>query len=113
MNCRRVWGRCVHIIMRVWLCVSYSIKLQLVKPLLDLMNDEMVQVKDSAAWTIGRVCERCPGVLLNEQYLEPLLVSLLASLQGEPRVAVNACWVSKVRIASHTSWTSNVLIYLS
>ncbi len=56
------------------------------------MGDEMVQVKDSAAWTIGRVCERCPAAVLNETYLKPLLEALLQSLEGETRVAVNACW---------------------
>ena len=55
------------------------------------MKDEMVQVKDSAAWTIGRVCEHCPAVVLNE-HLGPLLEALLLCLEGEPRVAVNACW---------------------
>ena len=58
------------------------------------MGDEMVQVKDSAAWTIGRVCERCPSALLTETRIRPLLEALFVSLDGEPRVAVNACWVS-------------------
>lgn len=56
------------------------------------MKDEMVQVKDSAAWTIGRVCERCPSAVLSETHLTSLLEALLTSLEGEPRVAVNACW---------------------
>lgn len=60
-------------------------------PLIALMSDEVVQVKDSAAWTIGRVCEHCPTVVLNE-HLGPLLEALLRCLEGEPRVAVNACW---------------------
>lgn len=67
-------------------------------PLISLMGDVTVQVKDSAAWTIGRVCERCPSCLLNEVYLPPLLSALVLSLLGEPRVAVNACWVSKLHI---------------
>ncbi len=53
----------------------------------------MVQVKDSAAWAIGRVCERCPNVLLNEQCLPTLLTILVGSLSFEPRVAINVCWV--------------------
>lgn len=59
-----------------------------------MVNDEMVQVRDSAAWTIGRVCERCPGALLNDKYLMPLLEALLLCLGAEPRVAGNTCWVS-------------------
>lgn len=65
-------------------------------PLITLMrNDETVQVRDSAAWTIGRVCERCPDAVLTDKTLGPLLEALLESLDGEPRVAVNACWVSE------------------
>ena len=59
------------------------------------MNDEMVQVRDSVAWTIGRVCEHCPKALLQETYLSPLLGRLLELLAKEVRVAVNACWVGK------------------
>ena len=65
------------------------------------MDDEMVQVKDSAAWTVGRVCERCPAALLNDQYLLPLLQALIRGLEGEPRVAVNACWVSQCSPTLH------------
>lgn len=59
-----------------------------------MANDTMVQVKDSAAWTLGRVCERCPAAILNDRYLLPLLNALVLSLDGEARVAVNTCWVS-------------------
>lgn len=69
-------------------------QLNLVAPLITLMGDEMVQVKDTSAWTIGRVCEQCPNVLLNDKYLLPLLNVLTNSLTAEPRVAVNVCWVS-------------------
>ena len=53
----------------------------------------MVQVRDSAAWTIGRVCEQVPAAVLTEEYLIKLLQALAAGLQGEPRVATNVCWV--------------------
>lgn len=59
-----------------------------------MASDAMVQVKDSAAWTLGRVCERCPAAILNDVYLLPLLKALALSLDGEARVAVNTCWVS-------------------
>lgn len=57
------------------------------------MNDEMVQVRDSVAWTIGRVCEHCPKALLQPTYLPLLLERLLGLLDKEVRVAVNSCWV--------------------
>ena len=57
------------------------------------MDDSNIQVKDSAAWTLGRVCEHVPEAVLNEQYLLPLLKALVGGLKGEPRVATNVCWV--------------------
>ena len=57
------------------------------------MDDPNIQVKDSAAWTLGRVCEHVPEAVLNEQYLLPLLKALVGGLKGEPRVATNVCWV--------------------
>lgn len=62
-------------------------------PLVSLMSDEMVQVRDSVAWTIGRVCEHSPKALLQEKYLIALLHSFTLALGGELRVAVNVCWV--------------------
>ena len=67
---------------------------QLMEPLIALMTDSTVQVRDSAAWTIGRICEQVPLAVLNEQYLLKLLEALAIGLQGEPRVATNVCWVS-------------------
>lgn len=67
---------------------------QVIGSLIALMDDANIQVKDSAAWTLGRVCEHVPEVVLNEQYLLPLLKALVGGLKGEPRVATNVCWVS-------------------
>ena len=67
---------------------------QIINTLLDLMSDSVVQVSDSAAWTVGRVCEHSPSTVLNEQYLYKLLQKLTEGLAGEPRVATNVCWVS-------------------
>ena len=66
---------------------------QNMETLINLMEDDMVQVRDSAAWTIGRVCEQVPTAVLNEQYLTKLLETMAKGLQGEPRVATNVCWV--------------------
>ena len=60
------------------------------------MGDPNIQVKDSAAWTLGRVCEHVPEAVLNKEYLLPLLTALVKGLEGEPRVATNVCWVSSL-----------------
>ena len=60
-----------------------------------LANDnECVIVKDSVAWTIGRICEILPQVAISENFLVALVRTLIKNLDGEPRVAANVCWVS-------------------
>ncbi|GIY88829.1 importin subunit beta-1 [Caerostris extrusa] len=59
---------------------------------IELMSDESVVVRDTVAWTIGRVCELNPEAAVNEAYLKPLLEALVKGLTAEPRVAANVCW---------------------
>ena len=60
--------------------------------LIELMKDPSVVVKDTAAWTIGRVCELTPEAAIKEECLQALLEALVAGLSAEPRVAANVCW---------------------
>lgn len=62
--------------------------------LIDLLKDPSVAVRDTTAWTVGRVCELIPDAIISEQYLNPLLHGLVEGLTAEPRVAANVCWVS-------------------
>ena len=62
--------------------------------LIELLKDSSVVVRDTAAWTVGRVCEILPDAVINEQSLQPLLLALGDGLTAEPRVASNVCWVS-------------------
>ncbi len=48
--------------------------------------------QDTAAWTIGRVCEIIPEAAINANTLQPLLEALVHGLSAEPRVASNVCW---------------------
>ena len=61
--------------------------------LIDLLTDTSVVVRDTAAWTVGRVCEMLPDAVINENCLNPLLMALTKGLEAEPRVASNICWV--------------------
>lgn len=65
---------------------------QAMPTLIELMYDNSVIVRDTAAWTFGRICEVIPEAAINEKYLHPLLQSLIAGLKAEPRVAANVCW---------------------
>lgn len=60
--------------------------------LIELMYDGSVQVRDTCAWTFGRICEIVPEAAINEQFLKPLLEALVTGLKAEPRVANNVCW---------------------
>lgn len=59
--------------------------------LIQLMSDPSVAVRDTTAWTIGRICELNGDAVLT-QPLEPLIQVLLIGLGAEPRVAANVCW---------------------
>ena len=72
-------------------------------------SDPSVQVKDTAAWTIGRICEHTPAAVLSPPQvgqggvavnrgvvLNQLLQALSVGLSREPRVAANVCWVSVI-----------------
>lgn len=60
--------------------------------IIELLCDGSNVVRDSSAWTIGRVCETAPEVALQAQVLRPLIEALGAGLSAEPRVASNVCW---------------------
>ncbi|XP_025831486.1 importin subunit beta-1 isoform X2 [Agrilus planipennis] len=65
---------------------------QAMPTLIELMYDTSVIVRDTAAWTFGRICEIIPDAAINETFLKPLLESLINGLKAEPRVAANVCW---------------------
>ena len=64
--------------------------------LIELLSDTSVVVRDTSAWTLGRVCEMLPVAVLNDNCLAPLLNALTKGLGAEPRVASNICWVGVV-----------------
>lgn len=68
--------------------------LQGMPTLIKLMKDPSVVVRDTTAWTMGRICELLPEAAICEMYLAPLLQCLIEGLGAEPRVASNVCWVS-------------------
>jgi len=65
---------------------------QAMSMLIQLLKDQSVIVRDTAAWTIGRICEAVPEAVVNESILQPLLEGLVIGLSAEPRVATNSCW---------------------
>lgn len=59
--------------------------------MIQLTRDPSVHVRDSAAWTLGRICELLSSYLTQEQ-LHSLIVAILPGLNETPRVASNCAW---------------------
>lgn len=60
--------------------------------LVSMMNDENLHVKDSVAWTLGRICELLITSLQLDVHLTPLVTALVAGLGDAPRIVTNSCW---------------------
>lgn len=84
---------------------------QAMPKLIELMYDTCVIVRDTAAWTFGRICEIIPEAAINEMYLNPMLESFIQGLKSEPRVAANVCWaftgLSEAAYEAATSYNEN------
>jgi importin subunit beta-1 len=60
--------------------------------LIAMMEDQVVQVKDSAAYALGRVCESCSESIDPSVNLQPLISSLFNGLASHPKMAASCCW---------------------
>ena len=68
------------------------IKQALSTDLLGMMNDSSLQVRDSAAYSLGRVCDSCPEVLDPDLHLWPLITGLLNGISSSPKMVNSCCW---------------------
>ncbi|KAF8658436.1 hypothetical protein AX16_001987 [Volvariella volvacea WC 439] len=60
--------------------------------LIDMMADANPHVKDTTAWTLGRICDLLVGTIKPDVHLHPLIASLVNGLQDNPRIIANCCW---------------------
>ena len=60
--------------------------------LIDMMNDANLHVKDTVAWTLGRICDLLVVTIKPDVHLHPLVSALVNSLQDNPRIVTNCCW---------------------
>ncbi|EEB16196.1 importin beta, putative [Pediculus humanus corporis] len=65
---------------------------QAMPTLIELLYDNCVVVRDTAAWAFGRICELVPMAAINPTFLKPMLEAFVMGLKQEPRVATNVCW---------------------
>lgn len=62
-------------------------------PLIAMMRDANSHVKDTTAWTLGRIIEH-QATAINPEHLNVLIGVLLQGLADETKVASNSAWVS-------------------
>lgn len=60
--------------------------------LIDMMNDTNPHVKDTTAWTLGRICDLLVTTIKPDVHLHPLISALVNGLQDNPRIVANCCW---------------------
>lgn len=60
--------------------------------LIDMMADSNIHVKDTVAWTLGRICDLLISTIQADVHLHPMVSALVAGLQDNPRIAANCCW---------------------
>ena len=62
------------------------------QPLISMMDDPSVHVRDSTAYALGRITEACSEAIDPSQHLEPLVRSLFNGLMNNPKMAASCCW---------------------
>ncbi|KAK5128810.1 hypothetical protein LTR85_000143 [Meristemomyces frigidus] len=80
--------------------------------LIGMMNDSNVQVKDSAAYALGRICEAVPDSIDPQDHLQPLITALFQGLTSHPKMASSCCWALMNladRFAGEPGCTTNAL----
>jgi importin subunit beta-1 len=60
--------------------------------LIGMMNDPVVQVKDSVAYALGRICSYSHGSIDPTEHLPHLIASLFTGLASHPKIAASCCW---------------------
>ena len=65
---------------------------QALQILIEMLRDENTHVKDTTAWTLGRICDLAIDAIQPEVHLQPLVIGLLGSLNDAPRIVANSCW---------------------
>jgi importin subunit beta-1 len=60
--------------------------------LIDMMSDAHLHVKDTTAWTLGRVSDLLIQCIKPDVHLHPLITALVNGLNDNPRIAANSCW---------------------
>lgn len=78
-----------------FVCILFTLAFSKALPIIiKMMRDPVVLVKDTVAWTLGRICELLPQCIKPKYHLKDLITALIAGLNDNPRIINNCCWVS-------------------
>ncbi|KAI9890269.1 MAG: karyopherin beta [Vezdaea aestivalis] len=69
-----------------------SLVQQALPVLIGMMDDKSLHVKDSAAFTLGRICEHVSDAIDPTNNLPPLIAALFEGLSSSPKMATSCCW---------------------
>ncbi|AET40540.1 karyopherin beta Ecym_6149 [Eremothecium cymbalariae DBVPG len=65
---------------------------QALPPILNLINDPVLQVKETVAWCIGRIADLVVGAIDPEHHLADVVNACLIGLNDHSKVATNCAW---------------------
>lgn len=65
---------------------------QALPPILNLINDVVLQVKETVAWCIGRIADLVVGAIGPQHHLSDVIDVCLVGLNDHPKVATNCAW---------------------
>ncbi|AAS51041.2 ACL187Wp [Eremothecium gossypii ATCC 10895] len=65
---------------------------QALPPILNLINDPVLQVKETVAWCIGRIADLVVGAIDPQRHLSDVINACLLGLNDHPKVATNCAW---------------------
>lgn len=65
---------------------------QALPTLIEMMSDESLHVRDTTAWTLGRISDVLVKTIKVDAHLPSLITALVGSLDESPRIVINCCW---------------------
>ncbi|CAL1698079.1 unnamed protein product [Somion occarium] len=74
--------------------------------LIDMMTDSHFAVRDTVAWTLGRICDLLVSTIQPDVHLQPLVTALVNGLQDQPRIIANCAWALQ-NLAEQLSYTED------
>ena len=74
--------------------------------LIDMMTDPHILVRDTVAWTLGRISDLLVTTIQPDIHLQPLITALVTGLQDQPRIIANSAWALQ-NLAEQLSYTED------